>query len=148
MGICKKVAYANEKLANEDVERIQAKSIRDKKPIRSYKCKKCDLWHLTSSPNFKTLYEDLLKEYRQKTAAGYAKSLELKLFKLQSKLKEAEAKYNADRAQQYNADEQIKTLNNTISRQAKEIARLKKDTADLINKNIMLQNRIDKKIQF
>lgn len=77
---------------------------------------------------------------------GYAKHLEIKIYKLQLKLKEAEAKYNSERANDFNANNEIKTLNNTISKQAKEISRLKKDNADLINKNITLQNRIDKNI--
>ena len=144
MGNCNKVAYANEKLANEDIDRIQAKSVRDKKPVRSYLCNKCKLWHLTSSPNYKSLYQQAINELTEIKQNGYAKHLEINLHKLQLKLKEAEAKYNSERANDFNANNEIKTLNNTISKQAKEISRLKKDNADLINKNITLQNGIDK----
>lgn len=71
MGNCTKTAYANEKMANEDIDRIKAKSTRDKKPMRAYHCNKCNLWHLTSTPDFKALYLEQLAENKKLQVKWY-----------------------------------------------------------------------------
>lgn len=139
MGSCKKTTYANQKLANEDIERIQAKSTRDKKPMRAYQCNQCNLWHLTSTPDYKALYLEQLAENKKLRSTGIVKSYELKIFKLQTKLKEKEAEYNKERSQQFNSNEEIKKLQATITKKGKELSRLQKDNADLINKIIQLE---------
>lgn len=49
---CKKVKYASQKDAADEIARIRSKSNRSKIPIREYWCKKCGQWHITSQNNF------------------------------------------------------------------------------------------------
>lgn len=47
---CSKVRYANAAMANEALDRIDAKRPRwGKLPVRAYRCPVCKGWHLTSS---------------------------------------------------------------------------------------------------
>ena len=46
---CIKTKYSTEKLANEDIQRIQKTSDRSKIPHRCYYCFNCYGWHLTST---------------------------------------------------------------------------------------------------
>lgn len=48
--ICEKVSYDNEKLARTALSTIREKSEKIWVPIRTYRCPKCSLWHLTSTP--------------------------------------------------------------------------------------------------
>ena len=46
---CSKVKFSSEKFADEYIEKIKKTSKREKKPTRSYFCKNCISWHLTSA---------------------------------------------------------------------------------------------------
>jgi len=46
--ICKKTSFIDEQQALFYIEKLQATSVRKKKPIRAYLCEKCFTWHLTS----------------------------------------------------------------------------------------------------
>lgn len=48
---CKKVSFASEKYADFYIDKLKRISQRKKVPVRSYKCDKCNLWHLTSQPH-------------------------------------------------------------------------------------------------
>ena len=45
---CKKVYFANEKIAEYYIEKLHKTSTRKVKPVRAYLCEKCLNWHLTS----------------------------------------------------------------------------------------------------
>lgn len=50
--LCSKVSYSSEQFAKADLKRIESKNRKcnftKKFPIRTYKCDKCNTWHLTS----------------------------------------------------------------------------------------------------
>lgn len=46
---CKKVSYSTKEFADLDIARIIKHSNRTSLPTRSYKCKKCNTWHLTKN---------------------------------------------------------------------------------------------------
>jgi predicted nucleic acid-binding Zn-ribbon protein len=48
MNRCVKVKYADEKTALAAIETIKRKSTRFKRPTKTYFCKQCEVWHLTS----------------------------------------------------------------------------------------------------
>lgn len=45
---CKKVSFATQADADYYIDKLQKTSTRDKVPINSYLCTKCNCWHLTS----------------------------------------------------------------------------------------------------
>lgn len=45
---CKKVRFANEKFAQEYINKLSRTSNRERKPLRAYLCPFCLTWHLTS----------------------------------------------------------------------------------------------------
>ena len=45
---CKKVSFATQEDADYYINKLQKTSTRDKVPINSYLCVKCNCWHLTS----------------------------------------------------------------------------------------------------
>ena len=47
---CKKIKYGTKEIAEEDLRRIRKTSKKEILPIRAYKCKICNCWHLTSKP--------------------------------------------------------------------------------------------------
>lgn len=47
---CKKITYANEKIAKSVLNDISIVKQDHKKPVRAYQCDKCTGWHLTSKP--------------------------------------------------------------------------------------------------
>lgn len=141
MGDCKKVMYASEQQANADIARIKQKSTRAKLPTRAYQCSKCNLWHLTSLPDYKSLYTEQLSENQKIKSGAYAKSLELKVFKLQQKLDSMGTFTQSKIDKELHIEPRIKALNLTISKQAAEITRLKKEANQLINELIVLKNK-------
>ena len=46
---CKKVKFINQEFADSYVAKLQKTSKRSRKPIRSYLCTKCNVWHITSA---------------------------------------------------------------------------------------------------
>lgn len=46
--MCDKVVYLSQRLANEAIRKCKNSSHRSKIPKRSYYCKPCGGWHLTS----------------------------------------------------------------------------------------------------
>ena len=46
---CKKVKFINQEFADSYVAKLQKTSKRNRKPIRSYLCPKCNVWHITSA---------------------------------------------------------------------------------------------------
>ena len=138
---CKKTSYVSLKEANKDIDRIKAKSTRAKMPERAYLCHKCNLYHLTSIPDYKKMYEELLLQTQRSKPNVHVKSLELKLFKLQTKHKELEKKYNTERAAAFSQSDEVKRINKLLDKKNKEIARLHKDNSQLINKNLLLEQK-------
>lgn len=45
-----KIIFASEKIAKDEIRRIQNREQEEKKPVRTYECKFCSGWHLTSKP--------------------------------------------------------------------------------------------------
>lgn len=45
---CKKVSFGTKKVADEYIAKLQKESTREKVPVNSYLCTKCNCWHLTS----------------------------------------------------------------------------------------------------
>lgn len=45
---CKKVSFGTKKIADDYIDKLQKESTRDKVPVNSYLCTKCNCWHLTS----------------------------------------------------------------------------------------------------
>lgn len=50
LSVCKKIGYPTKEIADKVLRRIKEFPGRNKKPIRSYECKDCHEWHLTSLP--------------------------------------------------------------------------------------------------
>jgi hypothetical protein len=58
---CKKVSFVDEKFAKVYIEKLHKTSKRALKPVNSYLCHKCLLWHLTSiesKENMQLIYKE------------------------------------------------------------------------------------------
>lgn len=62
MSACTKVYFADEKNANDYIDKLQKTSIRKLKPVRAYLCEKCFNWHLTSIES----YENMQLVYKER----------------------------------------------------------------------------------
>ena len=64
--VCKKVYFGTMGAALEHIQRIGAKSDRDRKPIRAYLCHKCKCWHLThwEAPDVQKVLKEISAEIR------------------------------------------------------------------------------------
>lgn len=63
---CRKVSFADEKSANDYLQRLSKTSIREVVPQRAYLCEKCNAWHLTSKKYFfDAKIEELKTEYQK-----------------------------------------------------------------------------------
>lgn len=110
---CKKVKYATEKAADDDITRIYKTSNRSKVPVRSYLCK-CGFWHLTSKKHqmeekIENLLNELDKLRKEKKEEKNARV---------EKMEIAVAKFEMVKALKKTIKEQdvkIKNLENTIA---------------------------------
>lgn len=61
---CKKVYFGTKEAADNYVTKLQKNSKRDKIPVRSYLCSKCNCWHLTSweAPDITKIFEEVNDE--------------------------------------------------------------------------------------
>lgn len=55
---CTKTKFANEEAAIYTLNKIAKKNQDRKRPTRSYKCKLCGLWHLTSRPEINVIIKE------------------------------------------------------------------------------------------
>lgn len=69
MSNCTKVSFADEKLANYYIDKLQKTSVRKKVPVKAYLCEKCFNWHLTHKEDYFILreeHEEIVKELKSK----------------------------------------------------------------------------------
>lgn len=62
--MCEKIAYENERQANNAINLIKKNSSRSHIPKRAYFCKQCNKWHLTS---YKEEFTWLTRKNKKKT---------------------------------------------------------------------------------
>lgn len=79
MEYCKKTRFANEKFANDYIDKLHKTSSRKLKPIRTYLCDKCLTWHLTSI----SAEKDMQLVYKDRQI----NNLKKKIIELENKLK-------------------------------------------------------------
>lgn len=126
---CKKVRYATEQFAREDVKRIQKKSTRDKVPYRAYFCDECRAWHLTSQKDWKIEKINVLEEK--------VKEQQLEIEKLK-KITELDRNLEKIPAE---ADIKEEKLRVKIKRQKKVLNRLRREVGNLTSRNSFLERQ-------
>ena len=67
---CKKVSFATQEYADAYITKLQKTSQREKVPVASYLCTKCNCWHLTSwqQPDIDKLMREVNNENRKHQA--------------------------------------------------------------------------------
>lgn len=62
--VCKKVYFGTMEEADKHIAKLQKESKREKVPVRSYLCPKCNCWHLTSwsAPDIEHFVEQINRE--------------------------------------------------------------------------------------
>lgn len=130
---CRKTAYHSEQFALKDIERIANSSKRETKPIRTYLCKRCNLWHLSSQKEFKDeIIIRLQNELDQKNK-------EIKLLIEENELLKKTNKNETNI--EIRKNEVVKSLRIQLSKERDLIKRLRYDNNDLISKNLQLQKK-------
>lgn len=125
METCKKVKYASERDANNDIERIRIKSKRNTIPIRSYKCPVCSSWHLTSREDWKDKIAKLENQIKDLTTENT---------RLQSEILTLRRGSDKEIRLEVKKDERLVSFQKKIEKQNKLIGMLRKDNSYLINK--------------
>ena len=145
---CKKTSYTDKKQADIDVLRISKKSDRSKVPIRSYFCKKCKNWHLTSKDLIITPFikikmenEELLEKIKRFEIVNV--DLENENFSLTNKIKNQKAELTRHCNNVKIKKDDIKRLERKVKNISKELS--KKET--LIKNTIALITRIENKFK-
>lgn len=62
ISLCPKTYFINEQFAKDYIKKLNATSVRSKKPVRAYLCDVCLNWHLTSQTEHQF---DILRSYKQ-----------------------------------------------------------------------------------
>ena len=140
---CNKVQYGSESAANNDIERIKRKSNRATIPVRSYLCKICNTWHLTSKEDFSKVIPELRLEIDE-----LKKEIE-KLTILNRDLKTENSNFKSQGSKEeramVRADERVKKLKEDINKKDKLINGLRKDNAELIYRILQLNKKLENK---
>ena len=65
---CKKVSFSTQEYAESYIEKLHKTSKREKTPVNSYLCTRCNCWHLTSwqSPDIEKLMREVDAEDRKR----------------------------------------------------------------------------------
>lgn len=136
----KKVQYTSERFAMMDIARIKKISSRDKVPVRAYFCDICNLWHLTSSGDRK----EEAKNKRILTLEGDIKKLKIEIEELKKTSNKKDTVKNKEDRIALKSDARIKEAMVRVNSQNGIIKKLRKDSEELICKNIQLQNKLEK----
>jgi hypothetical protein len=139
---CKKTQYTTEQFALDDIERIRKKSTRDKVPTRAYFCKICNLWHLTSSVDWKESVR--IKNLKITALIEALDEQKEEIKKLKTEIEVLKKSTNKEDRITVRADARVKEANERAKKAKDVLKRLRKDQVDLMCKNIQLQNKIDK----
>lgn len=70
---CKKVSYSTKEFALQDIDRFKLKNDNRTKPNSTYKCNKCNTWHLTKRIDFKE--ENIILNKKIKIQEEFIKKL-------------------------------------------------------------------------
>ena len=138
---CKKTQYASEEFALDHIKRIIKKSTRDKVPTRAYLCNICNLWHLTSSKDWKE--EVRLKDLKISFLDGDVRVLRDEIKILKAEIEKIKKANNKEDRVAVKADARVQEANNRVKKVTENFKKLRKDQNDLICKNIQLQKKID-----
>jgi hypothetical protein len=128
MKLCNKIRYATEKDALFALEKIKEQSIKQKKPIRTYKCY-CGAWHLTSRKDLK----DIAAENAE--LKNTINNLNQKIINIESE-QEQKIKLELKR------ENRFKTYTDTIKRLEKKLREVRNDLWKQIAINVKLQDKI------
>lgn len=120
MDECRKVKYATQKAAEQDIKRIQAKSTRNRVPVRAYFCK-CGSWHITSQEN---KYIDEIK------------ALKLEIAVLKDKIQALEKNENHQIKLALRRDEALIVAKKVVKKHQELIKKLRKSNSELLMKVI------------
>lgn len=128
MKLCNKIRYATEKDALFALEKIKEQSIKQKKPIRAYKCY-CGAWHLTSRKDLKDIA---------------AENAELKntINNLNQKIINIESEQHQKIKLELKRENRFKTYTDTIKRLEKKLREVRNDLWKQIAINVKLQDKI------
>jgi pyruvate/2-oxoacid:ferredoxin oxidoreductase beta subunit len=125
---CNKIRYATEKDALFALEKIKEQSVKQKKPIRVYKCY-CGAWHLTSRKDLK----DIAAENAE--LKNTINNLNQKIINIESE-QEQKIKLELKR------ENRFKTYTDTIKRLEKKLREVRNDLWKQIAINVKLQDKI------
>ncbi len=128
MKLCNKIRYATEKDALFALEKIKEQSVKQKKPIRAYKCY-CGVWHLTSRKDLK----DIAAENTE--LKNTINNLNQKIINIESE-QEQKIKLELKR------ENRFKTYTDTIKRLEKKLREVRNDLWKQIAINVKLQDKI------
>lgn len=90
---CKKVRFANEKFAQEYIDKLAKTSNRIRKPLRAYLCPFCKTWHLTSHIDRNDQFADSAAEELKKKNI-IIKILQDRIHNLKNKIRKLKAQRN------------------------------------------------------
>jgi len=128
---CKKTYFATQKAADFYIEKLQKSSNRQKVPVNSYLCPKCNLWHLSSAKTHEKSLIDCLKA---------------KIIELEKEVKQLKSE-NLLLQQHNNKEENIIIKRDAIRKQAvknneklqEQLRKLRFDNSSLIAENYQLK---------
>jgi len=133
---CNKVSFGSQKFADEHIKRLQLKSDRDNIPVRSYKCPKCGLWHLTSKAYFtQQQYDELIIKISK---------LEKIITDLQRQNKELKDSFSLTKKERKETvkDDVVKKMKLQNKKLRTKISSMRNDRNNLINTIVKLQNKM------
>ena len=138
---CNKTQYASEEFALDHIKRIAKKSTRDKVPTRAYLCKICNLWHLTSSIDWKESVR--LKNLKITELINALTEVRAEVKVLKAEIETLKKETNKEDRVAVRADARVKEANQRVKKANELLKKSRKDEMDLICKNIQLQKKID-----
>jgi hypothetical protein len=125
---CNKIRYATEKDALFALDKIKEQSVKEKKPIRAYKCY-CGAWHLTSRKDLK----DIATENTQ---------LKDTILELQNQIINIKSQQEQKIKLELKREKRFKTYTDTIKRLEKKLREVRNDLWKQIAINVKLQDKI------
>lgn len=131
---CAKITYSTKQFADYDIKRIAKISKRSKVPVRSYQCKQCGQWHLTSTEKQgDTFFQDLIQHIHILLEENRALRESAHRYE---KLTKAERKEVA-------VDERVAMLQIALEKTGVRNSALNKTNRELITKIVKLEKSIE-----
>lgn len=137
---CTKVQYTSEEFALNDIKRIKLISKRSRQPFRTYYCKYCNFWHISSTSN--KVYDSL------KSAETELETLKAERITLLKTIKELKAFNDSEEGSlqrlTIRREDTVAQLRTQVQQLNKRVKQLTTVNKDLIYRNLQLEKQIPK----